>query len=304
MDAFNSSVAGIPLDRTASTAPSVNIPNTDAEPSENISHATTDQTVVSSLLPGDSFDTTSAVESSPIFSHVPQSGSASAGTNAMVAVAKPNAARHAAQIVSFLRARHHEFSYSQDAYPDTSKWGNPIFNDIKRQTGGHSHQELNCWGLVFYVHYRTGNLSKRSLEARALACDTATDSLTDRLQKTEVRAQYLRSDLIGDNLTVPVDQVDFTSIPVGSTVVFHRAGRKVSHVAIMLDNNEMAHLIQSLCSKEAITRKDVAQGTLEITSPAAVIRLVQEMPFGHLGVFVGHSNGPSHFIPSTQDLTQ
>jgi len=35
---------------------------------------------------------------------------------------KANAAQHGAELAAFLRAREHQFSYDQSAYPDTGRW--------------------------------------------------------------------------------------------------------------------------------------------------------------------------------------
>ena len=110
-----------------------------------------------------------------------------------------------------------------------------------------------------YAHHRTGNLVKRALEARASACDNIVRTIDDNLQRAELRLQRLRHDLVGNAPSVPVHLVDFTRIPPGSTVIFSTAGRPLSHAAMMLDLGQMAHLVQSLTSREALTRPDLGR---------------------------------------------
>jgi cell wall-associated NlpC family hydrolase len=209
---------------------------------------------------------------------------------------KANAARHGAELAAFLREREHQVSYCQAAYPDTKDWGLGSLKKLKRQLGGTTHLTLNCWGLVFYAHHRTGNLSKAVLEARAHACDGAVAQESNQHRCADIRLRELRRDLVGNAQPIRFEQVDFATVPPGSTVAFSTQRSPLAHVAIMLDNGQMAHLIQALTSPEALTRPDIAQGTLEITHPAAVAAMVRGMPMGDAGVFVSHTPGPMHFM--------
>src|SRR3990167_6943543 len=163
-------------------------------------------------------------------------------------------------LIRFLREREHQFRYGFSMVPNVAAWGAPWWNDLKRRFGGRSNAELNCWELVFYAYYRSRLIVAAPLERLARLRNALYVRERDDTRRRKRILDLIRNCLVGpgnegralsghmsgSHITAPVDEAYFRTILPGSTVIFAVNDAPISHVAIKIDHDQMAHIAQSL----------------------------------------------------------
>lgn len=207
-------------------------------------------------------------------------------------------------LISFLRSHEHQFQYCYDNYPsNVETWKIGQWNKFKNILGGSSNRTLNCWGLIFYAHFKIGLLDKEILIRKTkIINEFAKNYLIQRnisqdkyknIILNDIRTTLLGSSNENEKL---LPNYDFRKIPIGSTIIFSVNDSPASHAAIMLDKNQIAHIVQAAIPKFSL-RPDILKGNLEITSVQNVIEIVKEMSENPIKLIsIAHTNGPISFV--------